>query len=103
MESIVPESIIGKSSMSNMNNNRFYDLSSDAASGKTYLHVPDGGALFGLGCRYSQYNSGQKFDTEQWGLSLDTSLESDNPISVFLYFKSVNKLVWNSSGVQILS
>ena len=103
MESIVPESIIGKSSMSNMNNNRFYDLSSDAASGKTYLHVPDGGALFGLGCRYSQYNSGQKFDTEQWGLSLDTSLESDNPVSVFLYFKSVNKLVWNSAGVQILS
>ena len=88
--------------MSNVNNARDYTMSPDPTK-DTYTRVADGGALFGLGCKYSQYNSGQDFSAEQWGISLDTNLSSDNPISVFLYFKAATKLVWSPAGVQVIS
>ena len=102
MDSILPETTVVRSSMSNVNNNRHYTLDSDPTAVAPYTEVPNGGALYGLGCRYSQYNSGQDFSTEQWGISLETLLQTDNPISVFLYFKARSRLVWNANGVQLL-
>ena len=103
LQAVLPESRNVKSSLSSMNNNRNYVLDSDSASDHPYTQVPDGGVLYGLGCRYSQYNSGQDFSTQQWGISLDSDLTTDNPISVFLYFKAKTRLVWNANGVQLLS
>ena len=102
LESIIPQSMVPRTSMSNINNARDYTMSPDPTK-DPYTQVADGGALFGLGCKYSQYNSGQDFSAEQWGISLDTNLSSDNPISVFLYFKAATKLVWSPAGVQVIS
>ena len=102
MDAILPETSAVRSSMSSVNNNRHYTLTSDPTAVAPYTEVPNGGALYGLGCRYSQYNSGQDFSSEQWGISLESLLTSDNPVSVFLYFKARSRLVWNQSGVQLL-
>ena len=71
-------------------------------SGASYKDVVDGGSLMGIGIRYSQYNAGQDFAAQQWGVSLDSNLTTDNPQSVFLFFKARYSLVWSPSGIQIL-
>ena len=50
----------------------------------------------------SQFNAGEDFSQEQFGLSLETDLTSDNPIGVYLFFKSKSKLVYGPSGVNIM-
>ena len=63
-----------------------------------YKQQRNGGALFGIGIRYSQFNSGQDFSQEQWGLSLSNSLVTDNPISLFIYYKAKTTVVFDGSG-----
>ena len=71
-------------------------------AGNSYLDVSDGGALFGIGMKYSQYNSGQDFSTQQWGCSLESNLTSNNPISVFIYVKARATLLWGANGIQLI-
>lgn len=100
IDSVIPEYLTDRSSVSNQNNYRGYNLG--VADEKSYLDVRDGGALFGIGQKYSQFNTGQDFSREQWGLSLETDLTDDSPQSVFIFIKSRSVLVWSQSGVQIL-
>ena len=100
-QSVIPEFMLDRSSFSNRNLNRDHTISGlNSITG--YKQVPDGGASFGLGMRYSQYQSGQDFSAEQWGVSLDSDLTSDHPQSVYLFFKARYVLAWNESGVQIM-
>jgi len=102
-ESVVPEAMVDKTSMSPANMSRTYTMAPDgAANADSYKNVKDGGALYGLGVRLSQFNAGEDYSQEQFGLSLETDLTSDNPNGVYLYFKSKSKLVWGPSGVQLL-
>jgi len=100
-QSVIPEFMLDRTSFSNRNLNRTYDLD-NAQSVSSYKTQPDGGALFGLGMRYSQYQSGQDFSNEQWGCSLDSNLTTDNPQSVYLFFKAKYVLAWNENGVQMM-
>jgi len=101
LQSIIPEYQLDRTSVSPQNFARTYDLLNDGGA-NSYTKMPDGGAVFGLGVRYSQFNSGQDFSAEQWGVSLDSTLTSDNPISVFLFFKAKATLLWSGSGVQLI-
>ena len=100
IDSVIPEYLTDRSSVSNQNNYRGYNLG--VADEKSYLDVRDGGALFGIGQKYSQFNTGQDFSREQWGLSLETDLTDDSPQSVFIFIKARSVLVWNQSGVQLI-
>ncbi len=101
-DSVVPEQVVDRTSISPENFSRNYDMDVDSAQPVSYKQVYDGGSLFGLGVRYSQYNQGEDFSSEQFGVALETTLTSDNPISVFLYFKSKATLLFDSSSVQLI-
>ena len=100
VESILPDYVADRSSVSVENNNRDYGLG--AGADNSYLDMADGGALFGIGCKMSQFNTGQDYSTLQFGVSLESDLTDDSPISVFLFFKAKAVLVWNQDGVQLL-
>ena len=99
VESVIPEFMTDRTSVSSQNNNRRYNLGAGANS---YLDVGDGGALFGIGIKYSQFNQGQDFSSAQWGCSLESNLTSDNPISCFIYVKARATLLWGPNGIQLL-
>ena len=99
IDSVIPEYLVDRSSVSSQNTYRGYNLNNAA---KTYLEVRDGGALFLIGQKYSQFNTGQDFSQQQWGLSLESDLTDDSPQSVFIYFKARAVLVWSSNGVQLI-
>ena len=99
VDSVIPEYMTDRTSVSSQNNNRRYNM---LAAGNSYLDVSDGGALFGIGMKYSQYNSGQDFSNQQWGCSLESNLTSDNPISVFIYVKARATLLWGQNGIQLI-
>ena len=102
-ESVVPEAMVDKTSLSPGNVSRTYDMAPDSEAATTsYKNVRNGGALYGLGVRLSQFNAGEDFSQEQFGVSLETDLESNRPNGVFLYFKSKAKLIWSDSGVNLL-
>ncbi len=99
VESVIPEYMTDRCSVSQLNNTRLYDM--DIGS-DGYMDLAGGGALFGIGCKYSQYNSGQDFSNQQWGVSLETNLTTDNPISVFIYVKARASLLWSPNGIQLM-
>ena len=99
-DAILPEYMLDRTSISPMNLNRDYVMT-QGLTAEEYKSIPDGGAQFGLGIRYSQFNKGQDFSTQQWGCSIDSTLSSDSPQSVFMFFKARAVLVWNSNGIQL--
>jgi len=103
MESIVPEYMLDRSSISPANGNYATKNLGSTYTFDDYKSTIDGGLLWGLGIRYSQFNKGQDFSTQQWGCSLESFLSTDSPQAVFIYFKSKNTLVWNENGIQLMS
>jgi len=101
-DSVVPEQQVDRTSISPENFSRNYSILADGTQPSSYKQVVDGGSLFGLGVRYSQYNQGEDFSSEQFGVSLETTLDTDHPMSVFLYFKSKATLLFDSSSVQLI-
>ena len=102
LEAILPEYMLDRTSISPANLNRDYSMA-NADLPKNYKSIPNGGAQFGLGMRYSQFNRGQDFSTMQWGCSIDSTLSTNNPQSVFLFFKARSVLTWNQNGIQIIN
>jgi len=96
-EAVIPEYMLARTSLSPINLNRTYFMQ-NAFGTDFYKQQRNGGALFGIGIRYSQFNSGQDFSQEQWGLSLSNSLVTDNPISLFIYYKAKTTVVFDGSG-----
>ena len=101
-QAVIPEYMTERTALGPMNQNRNYTMGIGAGI-ETYKKQINGGPLFGIGMRYSQFNSGQDFSTEQWGVSLNNTLTTDHPISVYIFFKNKTTLVYNESGVQILN
>jgi len=99
VDSVIPDYLVDRTSVSTLNNNRAYDLTSATGS---YKDLSDGGALFGIGQKYSQFNTGQDFSSLQWGASLETDLTDDSPQSVFIFAKARAVLLWSPQGIQLL-
>tara|TARA_R100000808_G_C2150123_1_gene158730 strand:+ start:2432 stop:3811 length:1380 start_codon:yes stop_codon:yes gene_type:complete len=101
-EAIIPEYMLDRSSIKPQNLNRNFSFNANGGQVGSYKQIPDGGGLFGIGMRYSQFNKGQDFSTEQWGVALTNELLADRPQSVFIYFKNKSTLVWSPTGVQVI-
>ena len=102
VEAIIPEKATDRSSVGPVNLNRNYTMDITSALRPKYSEVADGGTLFGVGVRYSQFNGGQDFKDQQFGVSLESNLTTDNPQSVFIFVKSKASLVYSPNGVQLL-
>ena len=100
-EAVIPEYMTDRTSLSPLNLNRNYVMT--IAGERGYKNVINGGPLFGLGMRYSQFNSGQDFSREQWGVSFNNSLVTDHPISVYMFFKAKTTVVFSGEGLQVLN
>jgi hypothetical protein len=98
-ESIMPEHSMVRTTLSPLTLNRDYNM--DATGNSGYKAQAGGGPLFGIGMRYSQFNQGQNFRDQQWGVSLESTLNENNPIGVFIFYKNKTTVAWNPNGVQI--
>jgi len=63
----------------------------------------DAGLMFGLGVDYSSISqTGVDFSSENFGVQMETGLTKDNPHSAFLFVRSVQTLVFNQNGLQVI-
>ena len=63
----------------------------------------DAGLMFGLGVDYSSISqTGVDFSSENFGVQMETGLTQDNPHSAFLFVRSVQTLVFNQNGLQVI-
>lgn len=100
-DAVVPVFHQTRSTISPENTNRDY-LMGTLKESTSYSRIPDGGPVMGLGVRYGIGDAGEDFSSEQFGVSIESELNTDNPIGVFLFFKSKATLVYNQSGVQLI-
>ena len=49
----------------------------------SYSRVADGGSVMGLGVSYGIGDAGEDFSQEQFGVSIESQLDTDNPIARF--------------------
>ena len=90
-----------RSSVSPQNANRGYFMGT-LQGADSYWAVPEGGAVMGLGVKYGLGGAGEDFSTEQFGISIDSQLTSDNPIGMYLFFKAKATLVYSPTGIQLV-
>jgi len=102
ISAIIPEKANDRSSINPVNLNRNYTMDITSVDTPKYTEIADGGALFGIGVRYSQFNGGQDFKDRQFGVSLESNLSTDNPQSVFIFVKAKASLVYSPNGVQLI-
>lgn len=101
IEAIHPEGSGDKISISPVNSNREYDMAT-AVSSSSYAQIPEGGSVIGLGVKYGLSGQGEDFSTEQWGVSIESELDMNNPVGVYIFIKSKAQLVYNANGIQLL-
>ena len=103
VEAISPDSqySMERLSVSPVNMNRNYDMTVGATSENSYMNIAEGGGVYGLAVKYGIGESGDDFSTEQWGLSVESDLKSDNPIGVYIFIKSKSQLLFSPQGVQL--
>lgn len=100
VDAIVPHYAMTRTSVSPANMNRDYNMTTSITSEYSYLNVPLGGAIMGLGVKYG-LGGGEDFTTEQFGVSIESELTADNPIGIYIFVKSGAQLVYNRNGVQL--
>jgi len=100
-DSVVPEFSQVRTTLSPENANRNY-LMGTLQEPTSYSRLPDGGAIMGLGVRYGIGDAGEDFTSQQFGVSIESELNTDNPVGVFLFFKAKATLVYSQTGVQLI-
>ncbi len=100
-DAVVPAFHQTRSTISPQNTNRDYVMGT-LKEPTSYSRVVDGGAVMGLGVKYGIGDAGEDFSQEQFGVSIESQLDTDNPIGVYLFFKSKATLLYNQSGVQLI-
>jgi len=103
VEAISPDSeySMERLSVSPVNMNRNYNMTAGATAEDSYMNIAEGGGVYGLAVKYGIGESGDDFSTEQWGLSIESDLKSDNPIGVYIFIKSKSQLLYSPQGVQL--
>ena len=90
-DAIVPDYHQVRTTISPANTNRDY-LMGTLNEETSYISMPDGGAVMGLGVSYGIGDA----------VSIESDLNTDNPIGVFLFFKAKATLVYSQNGVQLI-
>jgi len=88
-------------SVSPVNMNRNYNMTTSATGEDSYMNIAEGGGVYGLAVKYGIGETGEDFTSEQWGLSVESDLKSDNPIGVYIFIKSKSQLLYSPQGVQL--
>jgi len=88
-------------SISPLNANREYNMITAVAQ-SSYTNIADGGALTGLGVSYGIGGQGEDFSQEQFGVSIESELDRDHPIGVYIFVKAKAQLVYNQNGIQLI-
>ena len=101
VDAIVPPYHQMRTTASPVNMNRDY-LMGTLTEQTSYANVANGGPVYGLGVKYGIGDAGEDFSSQQFGVSIESDLTTDNPIGVYLFFKSKATLVYNQNGVQLL-
>jgi len=103
VEAISPDSqySMERISVSPVNMNRNYNMTTSATGEDSYLNIAEGGGVYGLAVKYGIGESGDDFSQEQWGLSIESDLKSDNPMGVYIFIKSKAQLLYSPQGVQL--
>ena len=89
-------------SVSPVNMNRNYNMTTSATGEDSYMNIAEGGGVYGLAVKYGIGESGDDFTSEQWGLSIESDLKSDNPMGVYIFIKAKAQLLYSPNGVQLL-
>lgn len=100
-DAIVPSFHQVRTTMSPDNMARNY-LMGTLQEEQSYARVPNGGPIYGLGVKYGIGDAGDDFSQEQFGVSIESALDTDNPIGVYLFFKARATLLYNQSGIQLI-
>ena len=103
VEAISPDSqySMERLSVSPVNMHRNYNMTTGATAEDSYLNIAEGGGVYGLAVKYGIGESGDDFSQEQWGLSVESDLRSDNPIGCYIFIKSKSQLLYSPQGVQL--
>jgi len=103
VEAISPDSqySMERLSVSPVNMNRNYNMTTSATGEDSYMNIAEGGGVYGLAVKYGIGESGDDFSQEQWGLSIDSDLKSDNPVGVYIFIKAKAQLLYSPQGVQL--
>ena len=102
IDAVSPDYTYDRHSISVTNANRDYNMVESGTSESSYLNIADGGAVTGLGIKYGIGGAGEDFSTQQFGVSIESNLRSDNPIGMYLFVKAKAQLVYSQTGVQLI-
>jgi len=102
VDAVSPEYTNDRFSISPANMNRDYTMIPSTTTDNAYNLIPEGGCVMGLGVKYGIGGAGEDFSAEQWGISIESELNMDRPIGVYLFIKSRAQLVFSPNGVQLL-
>jgi hypothetical protein len=100
IDAVVPNPYMTRTSISPVNMNRDYNMTTSVAGEFSYNNIPLGGSVMGLGVKYG-LGGGEDFSLEQFGVSIDSNLTANNPIGVYIFIKAGARLVYNRNGVQL--
>ena len=101
IDSILPDYTFERMSISPVNCNRDYNMTTDVTNELSYSNIAEGGSVYGLGVKYG-LAGGEDFSSEQFGVSIESDLKSDNPMGTYMFIKSATKLVFMNGSVQIV-
>ena len=67
----------------------------------TYVN---GGCPYGIGVAFDTIsNQGVDFKTTNFGINMELDLTTDNPNAVYMFVHSKQTLVFNQSGIQVVT
>ena len=79
-------------------------VSQDGNIGGMDKTSPEGGLVYGVGVNYDSISGdGVDFSTQNWGVQLETGLQTDTPHAMYLFIHAKNTLVFNDGGIQVLA
>ena len=102
VDSVLPDYTYERFSISPVNCNRDYNMTTTAGGEFAYNNIPEGGSVYGLGVKYGIGGAGEDFTTEQFGVSIESDLKSDRPMGVYIFVKARATLAFKDGSVQLI-
>ena len=102
VDAVLPDYTYERFSISPVNSNRDYNMTTTSAGELSYNNIPEGGSVYGLGVKYGIGGAGEDFTTEQFGVSIESDLLSDRPMGVYLFIKARATLAFKDGSVQLM-
>tara|TARA_R110000782_G_scaffold23650_3_gene61667 strand:- start:121 stop:966 length:846 start_codon:yes stop_codon:yes gene_type:complete len=101
IDALSPDYTSDRFSISPSNMNRDYNMTISSSTDTSYNLIPEGGSVMSLAVKYGIGGVGEDFSQEQFGLSIESQLDKDRPIGVYIFIKSRQQLLFSPSGVQL--